>query len=147
MRLFTLPYKIRNNLVLRGKGTGFSVLEVIIAIFILTVTSAILMNFLLSGDKLYGRNLLIVNASQLARNEAEALKAQAYSLETIEENEFEEEIGDRMFVIKRNVLDSAVFDSLFSGYPIKVVEIHVMEGVDAEKPLTSFKMLQGYNLK
>ena len=92
MRLFTLPYKIRINLVLRGKGTGFSVLEVIIAIFILTVTSAILMNFLLSGDKLYGRNLLIVNASQLARNEAEALKAQAYSLETIEENEFEEEL-------------------------------------------------------
>jgi hypothetical protein len=68
-------------------------------------------------------------------------------LETIEDNEFEEEIGNRMYVIKRAVLDSAVFDSLFSGYPIKVVEIHVMEGFDSEKSLTSFKMLQGYNLK
>ena len=147
MRLFSLPDKTGINLILRSKGAGFSVLEVIIAIFILTVTSAILLNFLLSGDKLYGRNLLVVNAAQLAQNEAEALKAQSYSLETIEDNEFEEEIGNRMYVIKRTVLDSAVFDSLFSGYPIKVVEIHVMEGFDSEKSLTSFKMLQGYNLK
>lgn len=135
------------KLILRGKGAGFSVLEVIIAIVILTITSALLMNFLLSGDKLYGRNLLIVNAARLAQNEAEALKAQAFSPEMIEENEYEEEIGNRMFFIKRNVLDSAVFDSLFSGYPIKVVEIRVMEGVDSEKPLTSFKMLQGYGVR
>ena len=147
MKFISLPDKNRMNLILKGKGAGFSVLEVIIAIVILTITSAILLNFLLSGDKLYSRNLLIVNAAQLAQNEAEALKAQAYSLETIEENEFEEEVGNRVYVVKRNILDSAVFDSLFSGYPIKVVEIHVMEGVDSEKPLTSFKMLQGYNIK
>lgn len=122
-------------------------LEVIIAIFILTLTSAILMNFLLSGDKLYGRNLLIVNAARLARNEAEALKAQAYSLETIEGNEYEEEVGNRSYYIKRDVLDSAVFDSIFSGYPIEVVEITVLESADSEKHLARFKMLQGYNIQ
>lgn len=147
MKLLSLYINYREKLFRRGKESGFSVLEVIIAIVILTITSAILMNFLLSGDKLHGRNLLIVNASQLAQNEAEALKAQAYSLETIEEDEFETEVGSRMYYIKRNVLDSAVFDSIFSGYPIKVVEIQVREDVGSEKPLTSFKMLQGYNIK
>lgn len=131
---------------LKKDFAGFTVLEVILAIVILTIISAMLMSFLLSGDKLYSRNMLIVKAAQLARNEAELLKARSSSFEMIEDKEYEEEVGNRMFMIKREVLDTVMLDSLFGGYPVKAVEIQIMEGADSEKPLTRFKLLQGYNL-
>ena len=140
--------QLKNHLMkLKKDFAGFTVLEVILAIVILTTISAMLMSFLLSGDKLYSRNLLIVKAAQLAQNEAELLKARSSSFEMIEDKEYEEEVGNRMFMIKRNVLDTVMLDSVFSGYPVEAVEIQIMEGADSEKPLTSFKLLQGYGIK
>jgi Tfp pilus assembly protein PilV len=140
--------QLKNYLMkLKKDLAGFTVLEVILAIVILTIISTMLMGFLLSGDKLYSRNMLIVKAAQLARNEAELLKARSHSFEMIEDKEYEEEVGNRMFMIKRNVLDTVMLDSLFSGYPVEAVEIQIMEGADSEKPLTSFKLLQGYGVK
>ena len=59
----------------RSAQSAFSVLEVILAIVILTISSTVLLRFILAGDLLFGRNLLVENAAQLAADELEKLKA------------------------------------------------------------------------
>lgn len=130
-----------------SKTSGFTVLEVILAVVILTITTTAIMHFILVGDRVYGRSLLIENATQLARNEAELLKAQAPVSETIEDCEYEKLIGDRSFIVIRQVMENDSLDSLGTDYPIRGIELHVKEEISSDEPLVTFKLIQGYNVK
>jgi len=105
------------------------------------------MSFLVAGDKIFGRNIAIENAALLARNEAEMLKAAASQLESIDDTEYEIETGGRLFYIKRHVLETEALDSIIGNYPVKTVEIQIFKDREAEKPLTSFTLLQGYGIR
>lgn len=131
---------------------GVTVLEVLLAIVILSIVSVVMWRFVAAGDRLFGRNMLIENAAQVARNAAEVLKAQAPGIEMIEESEYETSMGGRSFVVKRKVLEAGAIDTLISEYPVKAITLEVYESYDEDynlpsKPLISFKYIQGYNVK
>ena len=122
-------------------------LEVIVAIAILSVTTTILMRFLVTGDRLYSRSLLVKNAALLAQSEAELLKTEGPLLEEIESREYEEIIGKRTFNVARRVIEADSLDSLISHYSLREIDLEVLDPVRPEKPLARFKMLQGFNIR
>ncbi len=133
-------------------SAGMTVLEVLLAIVILSISSVVVLKFVSAGDILFGRNILIENASQLAQNEAELLKAQSPGIETVEEREYETSMGGRAFVVKRLVCEADSVDTLVSNYPLKGITLEIYEGYNDDyemsaKPIISFKYIQGYNVK
>jgi type II secretory pathway pseudopilin PulG len=132
--------------------TAFSVLEVLLAIVVLSISTTVVLRFVLTGDILFGRNLLIENAAQLASNEIETLKAEALVSDTIEGKEYEASLGGRKFMVARNVLPADSVDALLQGYDAKGIELLIYELQDGAdytetKPLVSLKYLQGFNVK
>ncbi len=124
---------------------GLTILEVVMAIAIFTIMSTIIMKFLGSADRLYGKSLAMKNATTLAQNEAELLKAQGPLLETLEDNEYEKSIGKRSFIITRKVFEPDSLDSLIKDYSLSEIELKVSDALRPEKPLVTFMLLQGYN--
>lgn len=124
---------------------ALTTLEVILASVILTIASMVLMQFIHTGDKIYGRSQLLRKASILARNEAEIIKAQAPLTESIEEVEYEKQIDKRTFIIKRTVMDNDSLQSLAKNYPVKEIVIQVIDPLRPDTTLAMFKFLQGYH--
>ena len=137
-----------------SKIHGFTILEVTIAVLILTITTAAIMQCLHTGDKIFWKSSTLDKASILAQNEVERIKSEAPVSEDIEELEFEKEIDNTKFIIKRKIIEDDSITSQISNYPIKAIEIQVWEYNDNEeyyensiKPLVSFRLLQGYGIK
>ncbi len=132
---------------------GLTVLEVLLAIVILSLVSVVVWRFVSAGDILFGRNMLIENAAQVAQNAVEALKAQAPYSESIEEREYEASMGGRTFYIAQKVQDAGVIDTLISDYPVKAITLEIYEKNDDDyyyedaAPLISFEYIQGYAVK
>ncbi len=131
---------------------GMTVLEVLLAIIILSISSVVVLKFVSAGDVLFGKNVLLENASQLAQNEAEILKAQAPGTGSVEEREYETSMGGREFVVKRHVFEADSVDSLVSDYPLKGITIEIYEGYNEDYelpggPILTFKYIQGFNVK
>lgn len=121
-------------------------LEVVIAIAVLTITTAILMRFFVAGDRLYSKSVVVKNATHLAQNEAEILKVEAPLSEEIEEREYEKEVGKRSYIIRRSVVAQDSLDSLINEFTLREVRIQVSDQLKPEEPLVTFRMLQGYHI-
>ena len=143
-----------DNLMKLSKIQGFTILEVTIAVLILTVTTSAIMQCLHTGDKIFWKSSTLDKASILAQNEVERIKSEAPVSEELEDLEFEKEIDNTTFIIKRKVIEEDSINSQFGSYPVKAIEIQVREyrddnyyDEDSIKPLVSFRLLQGYGTK
>jgi prepilin-type N-terminal cleavage/methylation domain-containing protein len=152
MKYYTLS-KNSNSMKL-SKKQGFTILEVTVAVLILTITTASIMQGLHTGDKIFWKSSKLDKASVLAQNEVERIKSEAPVSENIEELEFEKEIDNTKFFIRRKIIEDDSIISQFSSYPIKAIEIQVWEYDDNEeyygdsiKPLVRFRFLQGYGIR
>lgn len=132
--------KIRNK-------SGLTIVEVTLAILILSCVIYIIMTALVTGNRIFGKGVLIENATLIAYDEVELLKAGVNSTEPFESREYEKEIKGRSFALIRNVLENSVMDSLTNNYPAKEIEIQVKNRIDSEETLLTFKLIQGYNLE
>lgn len=133
---------------------GVTILEVTLAVLILTVTTTAIMQCVHTGDKIFWKSSTIDKASILAQNEVERIKSEAPVSEDIEALEFEKEIDNKKFIVNRVIIEDDSINSRIYNYPIKAIEIQVREyndndgyAVDTIKPLVSFRLLQGYGIK
>lgn len=127
------------------QNKAMTMLEVVLAVVIFTVTTTIVMQFLTTGDRLFGRNVLVENATRLANNEAEFLKAGEVSLENIEDAEYEIEVAKRLYQVNRIIMSKDSLDSLVNHFPIRQVNIYVKDLSKQDDTLVVFKYIQGFN--
>ncbi len=132
---------------LKREIPGFTIVEVILAIVILTITTTVIMNFLLAGERVYNRSILIEKAAGMAQNEAELIKAQAPEFGYIENRNYNEKTGARTLRLEREINNMESIDSLIGRYTIREIEIRVVEEKSPEDTLVTFKFIQGYDIK
>lgn len=127
------------------KRNGFTVLEVIVAIFIFGCISAALFKLIAQSERIRGRALFVESAARFAADEAERLRNIAINNEVFEDSSFTESAGGRTFLVQRKIVESADLVSAFLPKRLEPLEIEitVSDAIDAGiKPL-HFKLLMG----
>lgn len=122
---------------------GMTIIEVMVAVVVLTTTTMFISQFLVSGDRIYGRSAHIERATRLARNEAELLKANAPIRSELEDSIYEVTVGERMYAVERKIIENESHDSLFQGFPVQEIEIRVKNDLYDEQAIVEFRFLQG----
>jgi prepilin-type N-terminal cleavage/methylation domain-containing protein len=130
-----------------NKKYGFTVMEVLVAIVILSLTSLAVLQFLYTFNNLYGRSTLLAQATAIARDEAETIKAKASQGTLPKEEEYAKAVGSRNFVIQRKIFDADSLNGLIANYTIKKIEIVVREERKPDGVLISVQFLQGYYIQ
>lgn len=88
-----------------AKESGFTVLEVILAIFIFGCITSALFNLIGQTDRLYGRSIYVSKVTSLALAEAERLRSSAVSKTVVEDSTYTETVSGRTFRIERDVVE------------------------------------------
>lgn len=122
--------------------SGMTIIEVLTAIFILSLTVTAVMRLISAADVLRARAVHLTQASLLAHNEAEHITQTARYYQDFTDTSYVETVNGVDYEIERVVIP-------FDGYPVqqefasREIEIHV--GLAArEDTLVSFRFLQGY---
>lgn len=112
----------------RRQAEGFTVLEVVIAIFIFGLVSTALFNLMIQTDRIRGRALYLENCSRLAASEAERLRSIAAENAPVEDSMYTTTAGKIMFTVQRKILDNDVSpDYLAHARKPVAVEIRIAE--------------------
>lgn len=124
--------------------TGFTVLEVVIALFIFGCVSASLFRLIMQTDQIRGRALYLDNCTRLAAGEAERLRSIATQNTPVEDSLYSVTTAGRTFTVNRQVIETDVPPSFIAG-PRKPVAVELLitdENNSRFSPL-SFKLLLG----
>lgn len=130
------------------KKTGFTVLEVIVAIFIFGCVSAALFQFIAQSDRIRGRALFVEGATQLAANESERLRNIATQNGAFEDSTYVETITGRSFSITRHIIEnddigSTNYNPLRSPLEPVEVELLINDASNSDVKPLRFKLLVG----
>jgi len=123
---------------------GFTVLEVVIALFIFGLISTALFRLIGQTERIRGRALYVENATLLAADEAERLRNTAAQLAQFEDSSYTAERDGRTFYVNRKIIedDEDRFTINKRLEPVHVM-LEISAGADSrEKPLT-FSLLIG----
>jgi prepilin-type N-terminal cleavage/methylation domain-containing protein len=120
--------------------SGYTVLEVIVAIVILGFASAALFQALTNGDKLRARSITMQNVSVIVANETERIKNETFRNGTITDSSYKFEINGRSYDVNRKVIEPVLGDTV-NPCPVEL-ELAVKECNSAAVPFR-FRMLQG----
>ncbi|NLP01806.1 MAG: type II secretion system protein [Fibrobacter sp.] len=123
---------------------GFTVLEVIVAIFILSCISAALMKALFSADRIHGRATVVMNSTTLAENEIERIRTKAAFFEAVQDCTYIATVGKRQYQVERRVIPQDDISIVESNPAMMEIEVSVSDNSNPENPLR-FRFLQGYH--
>ncbi|MCX7726036.1 MAG: prepilin-type N-terminal cleavage/methylation domain-containing protein [Chitinispirillaceae bacterium] len=124
---------------------GYTVLEVMIAIFIFGCIGATLLKLTYNIEKFRGKTFFIENATKLASDEAERLRFKA-ALNVLPELDsvYEVTSSGRTFRVERRIKkkDAFIPDTLFLREPLEI-EIYVAESRGESSDSLKFRILTG----
>ncbi len=122
------------------KMAGYSVVEMIVALSILSFIIVSLYQGLNAGDRIRGRAHVTKTVSMLALNEAERVRNIALDNIVVGDTNYTETIRGLTYTVQRESVKSEMFDQSSSG----PVEIHIIITPQSEKfPPYTFKLIQG----
>jgi len=124
-------------------SSGFTLLEVIVALFIFGCISAALLKALSAADRIQGRASLVTNASMLAENEIESIRSKAFFFEALEDCTYTAAAGSGIFQVDRRVIPHDNF-SIEDKPEIMEIEVTVKENSQSSGTLVRYRFLQGY---
>jgi type II secretory pathway pseudopilin PulG len=125
-------------------NTGFTVLEVVIAIFIFGCVSAALFQLMVQTDKIRGRAVYLEQCTRLAASEAERLRSIAAQSVPVEDSSYTATYGGRTFTVKRRCKEDDTPPSFIpTAREPAAVEITVVDENDTRQTPLSFKLLIG----
>lgn len=124
---------------------GMTLVEVVTAIFILSVSVTFLFRFIGSGDMLRGRGYRVSVATRVAQNETERLRVIAARREPIQDTSYVDhsdglELEVVRSVVRENDFQLRAIDSLGT----ETVHVAVVAD-DGRDTLVTFRFAQGYD--
>jgi len=125
---------------LHGDKSGYTILEVIVAIVILGFASTALFQALTNGDRIRARSINVQNVSVIVANETERIKNETFRNGTVTDSSYKFEINNRSYDVNRKVIEPVPGDSV-NPCPVEL-ELTVKE-CNSEAVLFRFRMLQG----
>ncbi len=131
-----------NKKLLAINAKGFTILEVIVALFIFGCTLTAVMNLMVTGDKINGRRLVLSSATMVASNQIESIRKQEESLTIMGDTTYEETINGIVFEVRRTHIvpenDKLTDPSLpYNEYSVTVTR------KNTDVPALSVRLLQG----
>ncbi|MDO5575511.1 MAG: prepilin-type N-terminal cleavage/methylation domain-containing protein [Fibrobacter sp.] len=127
---------------------GFTIMEVLAAVFIFSCISLAVLKAIGSADRIRSRSSTVINARVLAENEFTRIAHTASRQETINDSNYTETINGREFDIQRKILITG--EQIFGSIPennqtsLCEIELTVTPKNDEQNPLR-FRMIQGYS--
>lgn len=85
---------------------GYTVIEVIVAVFIFGLISASIFNLIANTERIRGRAVFVSAATRLAASEAERLRSIAAGNAELEDSSYTDDISGRTFKVERNVKEA-----------------------------------------
>jgi type II secretory pathway pseudopilin PulG len=125
------------------KRSGMTILEVLIALFILSAVTTAVIGVIVTGDKISGRRSGVSYATTIAKNEAERLRAGQSALTLPGDTAYSDTVNGIVFGVSRSRIGESILapDSVvpYQEYAISVSRI------PAPGPVVTLRVLQGYN--
>jgi len=122
---------------------GYTILEVILAIFIFGCISTAIFRLLMTTDRIRGRAIFVRTATRLAATEAELLKNISSRNSTFEDSSYTVDQNGRLYTVRRIITEEDSYSLLPAAREPEEITIVVSDtNNETIKPLT-FKMLIG----
>lgn len=126
-----------------GSPFGMTLLEVLIGMFILGVTTLSIVGVVVTGDRIAGRRTGLSYASTLAKNEVEKLRSAQSALVIPGDTLYSETVNGIDFeVARQNVPNDSLLKDTFNICREYTVSVKRKPGTGL---LVTFHFLQGYN--
>jgi prepilin-type N-terminal cleavage/methylation domain-containing protein len=127
---------------------GFTVLEVLVAVFIFSCVTAALLKATGSADRIRSRSSIVLNARLLAENEFGRISNIASKQETINDSNYTATVNGKEFEVQRHILvpEQFLWGSVSQDRSTSLVEIELVIKAKSslQKPVR-FRMIQGYS--
>jgi type II secretory pathway pseudopilin PulG len=125
---------------------GFTVLEVLVSLFILLTVLPGIMQLLLTGDRINVRRQAVSHAAMLASNQVETIRKQPDALELMGDTSYDAEMNGHVFEIRRVRVSPPLAvrpDTVVNYLEFSVTVKRKTDTI----PLVNFRLLQGVNGK
>lgn len=127
---------------------GFTIMEVLAAVFIFSCISLAVLKAIGSADRIRSRSSTVINARVLAENEFTRIARTASRQETINDSNYTATVNGRKFEVQRKIQISG--EQLFGVMPetkqtsLCEIELTVTPENDGQNSVR-FRMIQGYS--
>ncbi len=121
---------------------GMTILEALIAILILGITTTAITSLIVTGDRIAGRRTTIYTATTLAKSEIERLRAYEKSLVLPKDTLYDEVVNGVEYEVKRNWIPNDTI-SMNSTVLHREYSVSVTRKIN-QSVSVSFRTLQGY---
>jgi hypothetical protein len=124
------------------KHCGMTILEVLIALFILSAVTTAVIGVIVTGDKISGRRSGISYASTIAKNEAERLRAGQSAIAIPGDTAYSDTVNGIVFAVSRVRIGASILapDSVLPYQEYSIFVQRIPPG-----PAVTLRVLQGYN--
>ena len=130
----------------QSPAPGYTVLEVVIAIFIFGCVSASLFTLIMQTDRIRGRARYLEVCTRLAAGEAERLRSCAAQNAVVEDSMYTTDSGERTITVRRTVITPEAPPS-YLPQPREPVAVEIMvadeQNLNPAYPPLRFKLLIG----
>ncbi|NLE01093.1 MAG: prepilin-type N-terminal cleavage/methylation domain-containing protein [Fibrobacter sp.] len=125
--------------------SGFTMLEVLVAMFIFGFIAISLLKALGTADHIHSRSVITMNSVLIAENAIENIRKKITYNESVEDCTYVETVGRREYTVQRRIIipDSLLLENKQPS--LLDIEINISPGVDNlqnNSPMT-FRFLQG----
>ena len=128
------------------RRAGFTVLEVLVSLFILLTVLPAIMQFMLTGDRISARRQGLSSATVLASNQVEMIRKQEEAAELMGDTTYDAEINGSLFEVQRTRVSPPL--TARPDTVINYLEFSVsVKRKNDVLPLVHFRLLQGFNGK
>jgi type II secretory pathway pseudopilin PulG len=124
-------------------ASGFTILEVLISLFILLTVFPAIMQFMLTGDRINARRQSLSCATFLAANQVEAIRKQEESMMLLGDTAYDAEMNGRSFEVRRARVSPPLTvrpDTIIYYLEFAVTVKRKTDTI----PLVDFHLLQGF---
>jgi prepilin-type N-terminal cleavage/methylation domain-containing protein len=128
---------------LSARNSGYTILEVIMAIFIFGCISAAVYRLLSNTDRLRGRAIFVKTATRFAATEAELLRNIAAQNGVFEDSSYVVVQNGRSYTVNRKIIEDETFSFQPKAREPEEIEITVTDTRNENIPPLSFKLLIG----
>ena len=125
-----------------SEAPGFTVIEVIISLFILLTVFPAIVQFMLTGDRINARRQGLSSATFLASNQVETIRNQEESAELLGDTSYDADMNGRIFEVRRVRINPPLTmrpDSIIYYLEFAVTVKRKNDTI----PLVNFRLLQG----
>ncbi len=129
------------------KNSGSALLEVIVAMVILSITTTFLMYAISSADKLYGKGKKLSLIENVADNEFERLQMYSFTADELYDTSYIVDFDKRSFYIKRIVSEYTPADTTVIDFAYPLITVQIFDNEESEKPLKEFRLIHGFAKK